>query len=82
MAAIQKVEKKKPGPSTYTISQTANRLAFEDRNGIYNGCTKKGTEQLQFLQHVRTLAKEIPQVSHYKINYVSTIFKYILKYIS
>ena len=44
MAEIQKKEKKKPGPSTYTLSEKGNTLAFEDRTGVYLGIHKKSTD--------------------------------------
>ena len=64
-------EKKKPGPSTYKLTAKGKELAFENNQGINKGIPLSGTDQMQMITHIRTKAKESPQVGHYKIDNVS-----------
>ena len=51
---IQKSEKKKVGPSSYSVSEKGEYLAKINKHGVFNGIIKKNTEQLAMLDHIRT----------------------------
>jgi hypothetical protein len=65
---IMKIEKKKIGPNHYKNVEPGVKMG-QDRTGVYNGLSKVGTEMLQMIAHIKTQAKDTPQVGHYHPNH-------------